>query len=232
MKQTFSYGAATIQGEWPVHEDGFYVDPVSGTFILADGFGGRGGGDMAVKMILQDAKSKDWLDKNPSLDIQKKFIEASSEKILNWNAKKESGPKGGCSVIIAQIDKAKNLSISNCGACSAALWRAGNLIPLLAPQANPREFAGMPLFPTEALGVKNKIHCESRSFPLMAGDLILMGSSGLQWDSADFIAQFSAKMAVRFPGENLAPMAQELAEIFGGIPGQSWNRSFLVFEAN
>lgn len=231
MKQTYSYGAATLQGDWPVQEDGFYADPVAGVFILADGFGGKGGGDLAVKLVLQEAKIKSWQSSDVSITTQKKFIQDSNEKVVQWNAKRGAAPKGGCSLLLAQVDQSKNLTISNSGASAAALWRSGKLFTLLSPQANPRDYMGMPQFPYEALGMGSEVGVETRTFPLLAGDVVLMASSGMQWDSDDFATQFSAKMAVRFPGENLAPMTQELVEIFGGIPGQSWNRSLILFEA-
>lgn len=56
MKKTLSFGAATQQGTWPVQEDGFYVDPVGQIYAVSDGFGGRGAGDISVKLTLEELR--------------------------------------------------------------------------------------------------------------------------------------------------------------------------------
>jgi hypothetical protein len=50
LKKTVAFGAAARQGKWPAQEDGFYADPQKRAFILADGFGGRGSGDLSAKL--------------------------------------------------------------------------------------------------------------------------------------------------------------------------------------
>ncbi len=225
MKRTFAFGAATVQGTWPVQEDGFYADPVRGLFAVADGFGGRGGGDLAAKEALLSFRAERELpttgDFPPELKRQRAAFAAAQTAIETRNAK--AAVKGAASLVALQIFP-NFLAISQCGTCSAFLFRQGNLRPLLLPQAPPRqEF--QPLLADHALGLSEPL-VESRWLPHEPADVLLLASGGVEWEqSAPFLAALSAHM----PGENLAPIAQQLLEN-ASLSAQGWNRTLVLVE--
>lgn len=236
MKRTFAYGAAAAQGSWPVQEDGYFVDPTAGLFALADGFGGRGNGDIAAKLALQEWRAPKgetgpreggiW---SPLQAWQREAFAEVNKKLLQWNEKRAPGARGGCSLVVASVSPSRELAITTCGACSALLLRHGQWIPLLTAQAPARRAPAEPLLPLQALGLGRELSPESRSLQLEAADIVFLFSGGLAWEREGFQAELAAQLALRLPGSDLGEIAA-LAAGTAAPPGP-WNQAVVVLEA-
>lgn len=232
MKRTFAYGAAANQGLWPVQEDGFFVDPSRGLFVLADGFGGRGNGDIAVKLAIQEWRGAKPDPGVPSQAWQAGIFSEINKKLLQWNEKRAPGAKGGCSLIAASVSQERELTLTSCGACSAFLLRAGAWLPLLTPQAAPRLHPGDALFPQQSIGTGKDLSLEARCLLWEPGDFLFLFSSGLAWEREGFQAELSAQLALRLPGSNLSDVASLAAEVgHGNGLEATWNRTALAVES-
>lgn len=232
MKRTFAFGAATGQGTWPVQEDGFFADPLSGVFAVADGFGGRGAGDMAAKAALQEARAKkseaEGKGFSPGQRAQREVFFQAHRVITTRNQQKPAHGRGGCSLVMANVGASSFVDLSQCGACAALLVREGAVRPLLLPQASPRE-EFQPILPHQALGVGDAAAPETRAFQGRAGDLLLLISGGVEWESESFRAELLAQLAARLPGGDLSSLASQLVEN-SGLSSQGWNRTILLIE--
>jgi len=237
MKRTFAYGAATNQGNWPTQEDGFFVDPGAGLFALADGFGGRGNGDIAAKTALLKCRApagerlpRDGGIYTPAQAWHRDLFGEINKNILGWNEKRAPAARGGCSLIVASVEREKELVVTGCGACSAFLLRQGNWLSLLSPQSPPRAQPGDALFPSQALGVGRELNPETRSLIWQPGDILFLFSSGLAWEREAYLAELAGQAVLRAPGTDLAAVAA-LAADAGMGEGAPWNQTALVVEA-
>jgi serine/threonine protein phosphatase PrpC len=235
-RTTFAYGAATSQGNWPVQEDGFFVDPGRGLFVLADGFGGRGNGDIAAKLALQewrgakaDLAPRESGIYSPAQAWQRELFAEVNKKIMAWNEKRSPSSRGGCSLIAAGVHGDRELTITSVGACRAFLFRGGQWLTLVSPQASPRLFEGEALFPQQALGLGRELNPETRAFNWEPGDLLFLFSSGMACERDAFQAELSGQLALRAPGSDLGDIASLVAG--GGEGGSAWNQTVVAVEA-
>lgn len=229
MRKTFAYGAATSQGSWPVQEDGYFADPGAGVFALADGFGGRGAGDLAAKQALLEVRNA-TKSPAPATVVHRELFAEIHRKLAQWNEKRVPATGGGCSLLLASVGHDAQVTVTGCGAGAVFLVRAGVWLPLLTPQAAPRREAGAPLFPTQALGVAREIYPESRTFLWYPGDIVFLFSSGLEWERDGFITGLNAELALRAPGGDLGAVANLATEGPGGLP-PNWNQTALAVES-
>jgi serine/threonine protein phosphatase PrpC len=232
MKKTLAYGVASSQGSWPVQEDGFLADPVSGFFALADGFGGRGAGDLAAKAVLAEVRAKREAGSGPELtpDLrrQREAFAKAHQLIRDRNEKRAAASRGGSSAITARIDASGLVSLTQCGACSALLVKGGKIHPVLLPQAPFRE-EFQPLLPNQALGVGTSVSAESRVLDLEAGDILALLTSGLEWESDSFQLELTSQLAVRGRGEDLSAAASHIVQNCS-LSAQNWNRTIVLIE--
>lgn len=230
MKRTFAFGAATGQGAWPVQEDGFFADPLAGVFAVADGFGGRGAGDMAAKAALQGAREKgsgsEGAGFTPGQRAQREVFFRAHKAIVARNQKRGAAARGGCSFVMATVAGASFVDITQCGACAVLLVREGEVHPLLLPQAPPRE-AFQALLPDQALGVGEPAVLESRSFQGRPGDFLLLLSGGVGWELGSFRTDLLVELGASLPGSDLSSVASRLVEN-GDPSSQAWNRTILL----
>jgi serine/threonine protein phosphatase PrpC len=235
VKRTFAFGAATAQGTWPVQEDGFFADPVGGVFAVADGFGGRGAGDMAAKAALLEVRGEKGEGEgkgiSPGVRVQREIFFRAHRAITARNQPKGGSARGGCSLVMATAaEGAASVDITQCGACAVLLVRDGSVRPLLLPQASPRE-EFQPLLPDQALGLGEAAMPEARAFRGRAGDILLLLSGGVEWESESFREEALARLGARMPGGDLSSVASALVES-GGLSSQGWNRTILLIELN
>jgi serine/threonine protein phosphatase PrpC len=217
-----AFGVAAQRGGWPVQEDGYFVDPQTRRFVLADGFGGQGRGDLAAKTALKEIPARLAA---PGVAAQRTALAEVNKIILDQNAKRAPAARGGASVAVAQISPAGFVSASNCGATAVALVRNGATRVLLSPQAGPRAVPGAALYPEQALGL-GEVQPEARSFAALPGDLLFLASSGLDWESSEFQAELLAQWGIHLPGTSLAPLAEGLLQRVS----PEWNSTLLVIE--
>lgn len=230
MKRTIAYGAAAVQGDWPVQEDGFLVDPVAGFFALADGFGGAGSGDQAVRAAIQEARMK-GRELAPRAESLAAALKEWNNKLDDWNKPRGPARRGACSMLIGKIESSGRAVLVNVGAIAVLLLRSGSMHTLLAPQCAPREYPGAPLLPEQALGLGAEVFPEHRTLQLISGDVLLAASGGLAWDNEAFQLDLLGHVGLRTPGESLATLAAQLGENHPAGGGSGWNRSILLLEA-
>lgn len=231
MRQTIAFGVAAQQGNWPVQEDGYFVEPQGRTFALADGFGGRGGGDLAARLALREVGQKSKREDTPAAraglaGAQAALFRDINKNILDWNAKRGPGQRGGTSLALAQISLTGLVTLTNCGATAAGLLRQGACQMLLPPQAAPRTQPGAPLLPDQALGLAAEVIPESRSFQAITGDLIFLVSSGVDFEAAAFQAELLAQWGIHLPGDSMTSLAEGLLR----AASPEWNTTFLALE--
>lgn len=224
MKRTWAYGAATTQGNWPVQEDGFLADPQRGRFAVADGFGGRGAGDMAAKAALLGLRGAG--ESSDPKELRESFRRAHRD-IRARNETRPPTGRGGASLVAAWFVPV-GVAVAQAGGCAALLLRGGRCRPLLLPQAPPREDF-QPLLPNEALGLGEEIGPELRVLALEAGDVLALVSSGVDWESDAFSAALLAQLALRELGESLEAVAMAALDA-AGVSAQGWNRTVVLVE--
>ncbi|MGZ3692767.1 MAG: PP2C family protein-serine/threonine phosphatase [Bdellovibrionota bacterium] len=227
MKQTVAFGIGAQQGAWPVQEDGFFVDPQARVFALADGFGGRGSGDIAAKLALKEAGRRiSGADAKAGAGFQRNLLVDINKNLLEWNGKRQPNTRGGCSLALLQISESGLVTAINCGGTSVGLVRNGACLGLLSPQAAPRLQPGSALLPDAALGLGGDIFPESRIFKGLPGDLLFLASSGVDWESSGFQLELLAQWGVHLPGSEIASMAENLVSRVS----PEWNATFLALE--
>ena len=235
MARTLAFGAALTQGPWPCQEDGFVVDPARRIFAVADGFGGRGAGDMAAKLALAELRGKtaeavagEEEGASPSQRRQRACFEAANKQILTRNQSRPANGKGGCSLVVAELDAHGSLTVSQSGACAAFHLRAGRIVPVILPQAPLRE-EFQALLPQEALGLGDRLSLESRTLSLESGDIFFLCSSGVDFEAPAFQQALLEQVALRLPGDSLEGLCRHLVEN-ASLSAQSWNRTLLAVE--
>ncbi len=233
MKRTFAYGAATTQGLWPVQEDGFFADPISGRFAVADGFGGRGQGDHAAKICLAEVRVRATTENSDGLSPlagwQNSLLQEANRKLVDWNEKRAIPARGGASVLLANASEGGFVTLTGSGACTALLLRGGRVQPLLLAQAHPRAGMQAALLPFQALGLSHALRTETRFCALEVGDMLLLVSSGLEWEGAAFASDLESLLSVHLAGSNLSGLASGLLEA-ASLQGNPWNATVVAVE--
>ncbi|MDH4240688.1 MAG: protein phosphatase 2C domain-containing protein, partial [Phycisphaerae bacterium] len=100
MRKILSYGKSDIGLYRENNEDTFWVDPVAGFCLVADGMGGGVAGELASRFFSESAIEVFQDYKNPSKrkakeNIQKTF-RLANEKILNHVARNSLHERMGC----------------------------------------------------------------------------------------------------------------------------------------
>ena len=235
MATTLAYGAATNQGAWQVQEDGFFADPVQGTFAVADGMGGKGKGDLATKKLLReilDLRMSKSEKKIISIEEQQKKVLSWNQSLLHWNQGKKIAERGAVSLIFAECSfSKKNFLITQCGSCAAVLIRQGQLLPALTSQTDlPSGDSLRWLPPMAVLGVTQSLSLQSRNISVERGDVLFLASGGVYWLHGEFLQIANKLLAERSTGMSLADVAARLVnehKLTGRAP---WNRSLVAIE--
>ncbi|MCO5143532.1 MAG: protein phosphatase 2C family protein [Oligoflexia bacterium] len=185
-RKTFAFGVCSEQGNWPVQEDGFFVDPSRGIFTLLDGFGGKGAGDISVKKSVEEIRKHiEEIEVSSSGPYNKygqwqRFVFSECNSILlERNKNLSSNKRGGCSLLIGNIDENNILTATNLGNCSLFVFRKDEFYPILLAQvANPMSL-GESYLPDQSIGLMIDIMPETRSIKLLSGDLVIAVSSSV-----------------------------------------------------
>lgn len=221
-KKTFPFGACSLQGSWPVQEDGYWVDSRSGFFSVCDGFGGRGAGDFAAQAALRIFQEAVAL--GPA-SFPKELVPKLRSAVERKNEGKAGKDRGGCSLASVFVNGGAAFAYQ-CGACVVLLVRNGKVSPVLLPNAFSTQDASS-LLPLAALGLPDPVF-EARSFSVEAGDVIALASSGVPWESENFQAELLGQLALRLPLSELGSIASALLE--SGQPSLR-NQTLVLVEA-
>lgn len=143
-----SYMGKTDQGPYlQINEDDFAVDLANKLFMIFDGFGGSGRGDLAVEVLKEsilrlytkiggDPESTLPFSYDSQYSIEANaLINCFQYSQIELNKKfdgKDINQRGGASCICAAISD-DNLKVVSTGNCLVYLYRQGKLIPLFTP---------------------------------------------------------------------------------------------------
>ena len=187
------------QGRAPVQEDYFEVNPERGIFLLADGFGGRAGkqvAELAVKSVRQFLEQEAGdLDATLPFELRPYYslagnvlfnaVSFANQKILRLNQGKAWLESGGASLIAGYLE-GRLLALANVGACSLSLCRNGKHKEIISPrslgrQVNPfDDDASDPssAVPLMSFGTAKQLEPEITEIEIRPGDQCLFQSSG------------------------------------------------------
>jgi serine/threonine protein phosphatase PrpC len=172
-----------------------------GIFVVADGFGGPTYGTQASKTACESVqrflvKEAGDLDATLPFVLRPYFSLAgnvlfnalvfANRKVKKLNVGKEVHERGGASVIAGYMD-GDLLAVANVGACSATLFRKGQMVDLVIPRTYGRlrdpfmmeattADQGIPLM---AMGMVEELEPEIFEYRVCEGDAVLFYSDGL-----------------------------------------------------
>lgn len=255
MKYLFAFGAATDQGDWPVQEDAYWLDPMKGVFVLADAFGGADSGDraaaLAVSTVGEWMSKEDGLDAEQSAKRQAQFpffspeeyymymgLDSVNKKILDLNKDAASEAKAGVSLTVARFYESGRIIVGSVGACGSAVLRSGQAISLLPPDAlsaQSGELIGARSdtfgedFPLQFLGLVEAVDPDVRTFHFPRGDKLLLFTEGFCRGNKTILEQ--AALLAQDPIEpNLERKARELLEVARSSLGRIRNASVVLVD--
>lgn len=191
-KVMLPYGVVTAQGNWQVQEDGYWIDPSSGCFLLADGFGGKGAGDLAVKEVLEQFEKGN--KKDFGVDTVKSILE------LAHRESQQKFPKAGCSVGGFWI-KGKWALVIGCGAVSSFLYREGKFETIIGVNGVLSQDMSIVL-PLQAVGL-GQLDFEYRWLELKENDILMVNSGGIHSKNEIFLESLQKNLSLLPMGESL-----------------------------
>ena len=141
-----------FQGQAPVQEDYFEVNPERGIFMIADGFGGSAGeaaAKLAVKSIRQFLEQEAGdLDATLPFELRPYFslagnvlfnaVAYANQKVMKLNQNRSSMQAGGASLLAGYLE-GRLLALANVGSCSAHLFRGGRSKEIAVPKTLERQ---------------------------------------------------------------------------------------------
>jgi serine/threonine protein phosphatase PrpC len=187
-----------FQGNAPIQEDFFSVNPDRGIFILADGFGGSSGKNSAESAVLGMKKFLEQeagdLDATLPFELRPYFslagnvlfnaVAFANQKVNLINEGRPTAEKGGASVVAGYLE-GRLLAIANVGACKVHLFRNGKSKEIVNPktlerQVNPFQEDGDTAVPLMSFGTTKQLEPEVVEIELMPGDRVCFSSCGVQ----------------------------------------------------
>jgi len=193
-----SYAMRTDQGPFlEINEDDLDIDVVNGLYLLFDGFGGSGIGDVVVKELKKNIKenyTRIAADPDSTLPFfysPRYLIEGNAminsmhfahNALAKSNKEKEMDCRGGASVLaISQAEKI--LTVGSVGNCMAYLYRQGYLEVVSAADTvelfNQGEAgASFLTVPASAFGLFNTFHMQTRELKMQDEDTLLLLTDG------------------------------------------------------
>lgn len=199
-----------FQGNSPVQEDFFEVNPDRGIFILADGFGGSAGKKAAnsvvksVKKFLEQEAGD--LDATLPFELRSYFslagnvlynaVSYANQKLMQENQSIPMMERGGASMIAGYLE-GKLLALANVGACRLFLCRDGRIKEVVSPktlerQSNPFQEESDSSIPLMSFGTVKQLEPEIIEIELQHGDQLCFGTSGLKLAMRDKLFQLKS----------------------------------------
>lgn len=183
------------------NEDYFAIRPESGLFLVADGMGGHGNGEVASQLVtlsvcetIEALPRKSWLGKNssePFGDELRGALERANQAIFQAVAKNDELVGMGATMV-AMMSGAETAVIAHVGDSRGYRFRAGELEQLTldhtwvrqqvsAGALSPDEARSHPFrnVVTRALGGEAKLVVDQTVHDVQAGDLFLLCTDGL-----------------------------------------------------
>ncbi len=216
------------------NEDSFVLRPDLGLYIVADGMGGHSCGEVASQLAVSQIvefmagtrldEESTWpyaYDERISFhgNKLKTAISVANEKIQEYSAQ-HSESRGMGTTVVAALVHQDRLILSHVGDSRAYLYRGGGLQPITSDHSWVNEQVRMGFLSqneaqrhpfrnviTKALGTKGEATADVAEIPLMAGDLVLLCTDGLNTMVED--ATIAGVLAAT---KELEPACQSLIE--------------------
>ena len=188
-----------MQGNAPLQEDYFEINPERGIFILADGFGGslgRVAAELCVKSVRQffEQEAGD-LDATLPFELRPYYslagnvlfnaVSFANQKLLQRFKGKSWMESGGASLVAASLE-GKLLSIANVGSCSVHLCRKDRVKEIVLPktlarQINPfdDESTEGRFVPLMSYGTARQLEPEITEIEIQTGDQLCFQTPGV-----------------------------------------------------
>ncbi|MBP9674229.1 MAG: protein phosphatase 2C domain-containing protein [Bacteriovoracaceae bacterium] len=192
------YAALTHQGPYlNINEDSYDIDIKNKLYMILDGFGGAGFGDVCVAKVKENIRkfylnaSHDKEATMPFFFSQRYLIEGNAlvnatqyahHMLCQDNNQHEMLERAGASGII--VSEAENLmTLVSVGNCEAYFYRQGRVHKIFSEETQFLLMAdtatrGMTL-PTNALGLFEELEVQTKEIRILAGDQILLLSDGI-----------------------------------------------------
>ncbi len=256
MKQVMAFGAATTQGDWPVQEDAYWIEPVWGSYVIGDGMGGKDVGDIAssklvkrvgadlVARLRKGAESEEELKGHKRLSAEENQMRsamvAANAELMEQNKGSDPDQRAGVSLLAAQFLPSGRVILGNAGACGAVVLRGGNAISILSPQtfaisqgnvsgAKDERFGSD--FSLSGLGFFAELEPEIRTCHFHQGDYLLLFSAGFV-QGTDAILKQAAVMLEAGVAESqtLEQQTAELLALSGEAQASQRNASIVLID--
>lgn len=194
-----SYAASTDQGPFlGVNEDHYHIELEKKLFMVFDGFGGAGVGDIAVKELAEDmAKIYGKISGDPDSTLPffydpnvipegNALINAAIHGhnfLIERNRDKSMGERAGCSGSMIAIGD-HLVSLLNCGNLKTVLYGhdgvqdviSESTLKLLGDRSDKRSSLSVP---TSGFGLFDKLDYTLREVRVVRGDIIVSMSDGI-----------------------------------------------------
>ena len=199
-----------LQGNSPVQEDYFEVNPERGIFILADGFGGSAGrraAELAVKSVKKFLEQEAGdLDATLPFELRSYFslagnvlfnaISYANQKLVQENLSLGLMERGGASLIAGYLE-GKLLALANVGACRLHLFRDGQVKEVVSPktlerQTNPFSEEAESAIPLMSFGTTRQLEPEITEIELRPQDQLCFGTSGFRQELREKLFQLKS----------------------------------------
>lgn len=221
-------GAVTLQGPRPANEDSIWLDAARGLYLVADGIGGPGKGDLASQMLVSLLEGT--LASKPQAPLDEVVSEALSLANRKIIAAFLGDPalKGLGSTVTLALIEGSRLRLWHVGDSRAYLLRGKKLTCLTEDHTLARVLEKMGQTPPEkgahtlvrCLGKDAKCTFDTVDVSLEPGDRLMLCTDGVyrNWSDEDMV-----KLAA---GDDLPAIAQQLAQ--GAIDRGGTDNSSIV----
>ena len=200
-----------VQGDAPLQEDYFEINPERGIFLLADGFGGGAGREAAEKAVkavryFLEQEAGD-LDATLPFELRPYYslggnvlfnaIAYANQELLKINLRKSWMDIGGASVLAGFLE-GKLLALASVGANRLHLKRGDRFKEVVSPknlltQVNPMESEGPgDEIPLMSLGTTKSLEPEIIEIELREGDQLFFQTSGVKHNFRDQVSSLAS----------------------------------------
>lgn len=210
-----------------MNEDAWTINKEKGTFIIADGMGGRKAGEIASSLAVEylDSFLNTHNLQEATVDLKKGFEETNH--FINKKAKEEEAYSGMGTTLLSLILSNSTAFYAHVGDSRLYLLREKKLFQLTEDHSLVNELiamgdisaeeapiTGLKHILSKAIGTHTKVEPSIGSYPLKEGDLFLLATDGLTnlLSQKELEEILNKKNSLKKKGEKLV----ELAKIKGG----------------